>query len=298
MTAPIHVGDEVATALEEGRAVVALETTLLAHGFPRGEGAEVGRDCERRVREAGATPATIGVSDGEVRVGLDVAALERFSASPEARKVGPRDLAACIAQRALGATTIGGTLAICRTVAIRFMGTGGLGGVHRGWGETLDVSADLGELARTQAAVVSSGAKSILDVPATGELLESLGVPVLGWQTDEVPLFYEAAGGPPVAARVESAEETARIAELHWSLGRGGLLLVRPPDESLEVEPLIEEGVREAERRGVRGQDVTPFLLAHLHAASGGRTVEANKRLVADNAALAAAVAVAYAARR
>jgi pseudouridylate synthase len=298
VTPPIRIAEEVATALEEGRAVVALETTLVAHGFPPGEGAEVARESEQRVRAGGATPATIGVVDGEVRVGLHDAELERFSATPEARKVGPRDLAATVAQRALGGTTIGGTLAVCQAVGIKFMGTGGLGGVHRGWAETLDVSADLGELARTQAAVVSSGAKSILDVPATSELLESLGVPVLGWRTDEIPLFYDAKGGPPVAARVESAEEAARIAELHWSLGRGGLLLVRPPIESLDVEPLIEEGVREAERQGIRGQEVTPFLLAHLHAASGGRTVKANKRLVADNAALAAEVASAFAASR
>lgn len=296
MTASIRVADEVATAVEEGGAVVALETTLVAHGFPPGEGADVGRECERRVRAAGAVPATIGVVDGEVRVGLDGAALERFSAAPDARKVGPRDVAACVAQRALGATTIGGTLAVCGMVGIRFMGTGGLGGVHRGWVETLDVSADVAELARTHVAVVCSGAKSILDVRATGEVLESLGVPVLGWRTDDVPLFYAATGGPPVSARVESTEEAARIAALHWGLGRGGVLLVRPPEESLDVEPLVEEGVREAGRRGVRGQDVTPFLLAYLHDASGGRTVEANKRLVADNAALAAKVAVAYAA--
>jgi pseudouridylate synthase len=297
VTEPLRVADEVATALVERRAVVALETTLVAHGLPRGEGANVGRECERRVREAGAVPATVGVLDGEVHVGLDDAAIERFSTTGDARKVGPRDVAACVAQRALGATTIGGTLAVCHTVGIRFMGTGGLGGVHRGWAETLDVSADLAELANVHVVVVSSGVKSILDVRATGELLESLGVPLLGWRTDEMPLFYEATGGPPVSARVESTEEVTCVAALHWSLGRGGILLVRPPEESLEVEPLIEEGVREASRRGVRGQDVTPFLLAYLHEKSEGRTIEANKRLVADNAALAAEIAVAYAAR-
>jgi pseudouridylate synthase len=297
VTEPLRVADEVATALVERRAVVALETTLVAHGLPRGEGANVGRECERRVREAGAVPATVGVLDGEVHVGLDDAAIERFSTTGDARKVGPRDVAACVAQRALGATTIGGTLAVCRTVGIRFMGTGGLGGVHRGWAETLDVSADLAELANVHVVVVSSGVKSILDVRATGELLESLGVPLLGWRTEETPRFYEAAGGPPVSARVDSAEEVADVAALHWSLGRGGILVVRPPEESLEVEPLIEEGVREANRRGVRGQDVTPFLLAYLHERSDGRTIEANKRLVIDNAALAAELAVAYAAR-
>ena len=290
----VDVDPEIAAALDAGRPVVALETTLVAHGFPDGEGADVANECERRVREASAVPATVGVVDGAVRVGLAAEELDRFAASPDARKVGPRDLAACAAQGGLGATTVGGTLAVCRVAGIRFMGTGGLGGVHRGFAETLDVSADLGELARAQTLVVSSGVKSILDVAATGELLESLGVPVLGWKTAELPLFYQATGGPPVSARVESAEEVAEIARRHWALERGGVLLARPPDESLDVEPLIDEGVRDAKRRGVRGQALTPFLLSFLHQASGGRTVAVNKRLVADNAELAARVAVAY----
>jgi pseudouridylate synthase len=295
VTALVHVDPEVAAALHERRPVVALETTLVAHGFPAGEGLDVARACEQRVREAGAVPATIGVVEGRVRVGLDETFLGRFASSPDARKLGPRDLAACAAQGALGATTVGGTLAVCRHVGIRFLGTGGIGGVHRGFAGTLDVSADLGELARAQTLVVSSGAKSILDVAATAELLETLGVPVLGWQTDELPLFYRAGGGPPTSARVESADEAARVAAAHWQLDRAGLVLARPPDESLDVEPLIAEGVREAERRGVRGQDLTPFLLAHLHAASGGRTIPVNKQLILDNAGLAGEVAVAYA---
>ncbi len=290
------VSEELQAAFDAGAPVVALETTLVSHGFPPGEGADVARECERRVREAGAIPATIGVVDGAIRIGLDERLLERFSRSPDSRKVGPRDLAACAAQGALGATTVGGTLAACRLAGIRFMGTGGLGGVHRGFAETLDVSADLGELARAPALVVSSGVKSILDVRATAEVLESLGVPVLGWRTDELPLFYRAGGGPPVSARVDTVGEAARVTRLHWELGRGGLALANPPAESLDVEPLIEEGVAEAARRGIRGQGVTPFVLRHLHEASEGRTVEANKRLVADNAALAAEVAVAFAA--
>jgi pseudouridine-5'-phosphate glycosidase len=157
------------------------------------------------------------------------------------------------------------------------------------------VSADLGELARTEALVVSSGAKSILDVPATGEVLETLGVPVLGWRTDEVPLFYLAGGGPPVSQRVESAEEAAQIAQFHWRLGRhSGIVLARPPDESLDVEPLIAKGIEEAHRRDIRGQAVTPFVLSFLHEQSDGRTIELNKQLIAENAGLAAEVAVAY----
>ena len=283
----IVVSEEVRAA----KAVVALETTLIAHGFPAGEGVAVGLESERRVREAGAVPATIGVLDGQIRVGLTADELERFDAG--ARKVGARDLAACAVQGAVGATTVGGTLGVCRAAGIRFMGTGGLGGVHRGFPHPPDVSADLAELARTQVLVVSAGAKSLLDVPATVEVLETLSVPVLGFRTDELPLFYAARGGPPVPARVESADEAARVARAHWELGGHGLLLARPPDDSLDdVEPLIEQALGEAERTHISGQDVTPFVLAYLHEHSGGRTLKANRELVAANAALAAEVAV------
>jgi pseudouridine-5'-phosphate glycosidase len=285
--------------------VVALETTLVAHGFPGGVGADVAAEAERRVRVAWAVPATVGVIDGRICVGMEEGDLERFASAPEARKVGPRDLAACAVKKELGATTVGATLAVCRAAGIGFMGTGGIGGVHRGFAETLDVSADLGELARTEALVVSSGAKSILDVAATAEVLETLGVPVLGWRTDEIPLFYRAGGGPPVSQRVQSAEEAAQMAQFHWRLGRSGpaarrvgrhsgIVLARPPDESLDVEPLIEEGLAEANQRGIRGQALTPFVLSYLHEKSDGRTIELNKRLIAENAGLAAEIAVAY----
>ena len=287
----IAISEEV----REASAVVALETTLIAHGFPAGEGVAVGLESERRVREAGAVPATVGVLEGEIRVGLTEDELTRFGAG--ARKVGPRDLAACVVQAAIGATTVGGTLAVCRTAGIRFMGTGGLGGVHRGFPRPPDVSADLGELARTQTLVVSAGIKSLLDVPATLELLESLGVPVLGFRTNELPLFYTAHGGPAVPARVESPDEAALMARAHWDLGGGGLLLTRPPDRSLDdVEPLIEEALAEANSQGVTGQAVTPFVLSFLHERSEGRTLAANRELVVANAGLAAEVAIASAA--
>jgi pseudouridine-5'-phosphate glycosidase len=287
----IRLGEEVADALRDGRGVVALETTLVAHGFPPGEGIEVGLTSEQAVREGGAVPATIGVLDGDVVVGLTQAELARFDAS--ARKAGPRDLAAAAVQRTVAATTVGGTLAVCRVAGIRTMATGGLGGVHRGWPDPPDVSADLDALARTQALVVSSGVKSLLDVPATGELLETLGVPVLGWRTDDLPLFYAAHGGPPVSARVESAAEAARIASAHWELSGGGLLLGRPPDESLDdVEPLIEDALTAAAAEGVRGGALTPFVLARLHSESGGRTLRANRDLITGNARLAGEIAV------
>ena len=288
----VRLSDEVRAALDEGGPVVALETTLIAHGFPPGEGVAVGLESERRVRDAGATPATIGVLDGEVRVGLDEQELERFGAT--ARKLGPRDVAAAVAQRAVGATTVGGTLAVARTVGLRFMGTGGIGGVHRGWTQRPDVSSDLGELARTRVVVVASGAKSILDVPATAEALETLGIPTLGFRTDTLPLFYAAEGGPPVSARVESPREVAEIASAHWELGGAGLLVGNPPAQSLDdVEGLIEQALEEAGREGVGGQNLTPFVLSWLHRESGGRTLEANRALVADNAGLAAEIAVA-----
>ena len=286
----IRVADEVREALAAGGAVVALETTLVAHGFPPGEGVEVGLESERQVRAAGAVPATVGVLDGEVHVGLTEEELGRFG--PFARKAGPRDLAAAAVQGAIGATTVGGTLAVARAAGIRVLATGGIGGVHRGFPDPPDVSADLAQLARTPALVVSAGVKSLLDVPATAELLESLGVPVLGFRVDTLPLFYAADGGPPVSARVESAEEAARVAEAHWQLGGTGLLLGRPPDEPLEdVEPLVEEALAAAAAAGVSGQAVTPFVLAHLHRESGGRTQAANRALVAQNAHLAGEIA-------
>jgi pseudouridylate synthase len=286
--AVIRVAEEV----REAAAVVALETTLVAHGFPPGEGVEVGLRSEAAVRGGGAVPATIGVLDGEIVVGLSEDELVRFDA--DARKVGPRDLAAAVVQRVVGATTVGGTLAVCRAAGVRFMATGGLGGVHRGFPTPPDVSADLEALAATQAVVVSSGVKSLLDVPATAERLETHGVPVLGYRTDDLPLFYTAHGGPPVSARVETAAEAASVARAHWELGGGGVLVARPPDESLDdVEPLIERALADAERRGVRGQAVTPFVLSYLHRESGGRTLAANRDLVVGNARLAGEIAAA-----
>jgi pseudouridine-5'-phosphate glycosidase len=292
----IDVAADVRAALDAGQAVVALETTLVSHGFPAGEGLDVALEAERRVREAGAVPATVGVLDGSVRVGLSPDELRRFAdAGESARKAGPRDLAVCVAQGVLGATTVGGTLAVCSVTGIRFLGTGGIGGVHRGFAERPDVSADLGELARAAVLVVSSGVKSLLDVPATLEALETLGVPVLGWRTETLPLFYSAEGGPPVP-RVDTQAEATAVAQAHWELGRAGLMLARPPTESLDVEPLIEAALAEARSAGVTGQNVTPFVLGHIHRASGGESVRVNKQLIADNAALAAEVAVAFSA--
>ena len=293
MTPLLRVSEEVRSALADGLPVVALETTLVAHGFPAPVGIEVGLESEAAVRAGGAIPATTAVLDGRVRIGIDAVELERFT--PEARKVGPRDLGACAVSGDVGATTVGGTLAVARAAGIHFLATGGIGGVHRGYPEPPDVSADLTMLATTPALVACSGAKSLLDVAATMEVLETEGVPVLGYGTDTLPLFYSAAGGPPIPQRVDDVETAARVASAHWQLGGHGLLLAQPPPESIEAEPLIEAAIDAAREEGVSGQAVTPFVLAFLHERSGGRTREVNRKLIAANARLAAEVAVAFA---
>lgn len=294
MTELVQLSDEVQAALADGAPVVALETTIVAHGFPAPHGVEVGLEMERAVRDAGAVPATIGVLEGSIRVGLTAGELGRFDG--EARKVGPRDLAACAVDGTIGATTVGGVLTVARTAGIRFLGTGGIGGVHRGYPSPPDVSADLVALVAAPVLVACSGAKSLLDIAATTEYLETLGIPVLGFGTDTLPLFYDAAGGPPVSQRVDEPGAAARMAAAHWELGGCGLLLANPPPESIDVAGLVEEAVDEAARRGVAGQGVTPFVLARLHERSGGRTLEVNRALAVANARLAAEVSVAFAA--
>ncbi len=293
--APV-LSDEVATALAEGRPVVALETTLVSHGFSGGRGIVAAREAQQRVRAAGAVPATIGIVDGVIRVGLGDSELDRFAtAGTDARKAGARDIAACVVQGALGATTVGGTLAICAAAGIRFMATGGIGGVHRGFADSMDISGDLPRIAGTRVLVVCSGAKSVLDVGATSEMLETLGIPVLGWNTSTLPLFYTAEGGPAVSAVVSSVAEVSAIAAAHWELaGRAGLLLARPPADGLDIAALIDEAVGSVTSAGVTGQAVTPAILSRVEELSGGRSVAVNQRLIADNAGLAAEVAVAY----
>ncbi len=290
----VDISPEVRAALDEDRPVVALETTLVAHGFPAPVGIEVGLESEAAVRAAGAIPAATGVLDGRIRVGLSADELARFT--PEVRKVGPRDLAACAVAGDVGATTVGGLLIVARCLGIQFLGTGGIGGVHRGYPTPPDVSADLLALVTSPVLVACSGAKSLLDVRATMEFLETLGIPVLGYRTDTLPLFYSDTGGPPVPQRVDDAETAARTAAAHWRLGGCGLLLGNPPPESLDVEDLIEAAIVEADRQNVSGQAVTPFVLGFLHERSGGRTRDVNRKLIVANARLAGEVAVAFAA--
>jgi pseudouridylate synthase len=296
----LRISPEVEEALVRSQPVVALESSLVAHGLPPDIGPGVGRAAEARVRECGAVPATIAVVDGTVRVGIDDAVLDRLAVEPDVRKVGPRDLATSAVSGAWGATTVAGTLAVCAVAGIHFMGTGGIGGVHRGWAETLDVSADLDEIARTAVCVVCSGAKSLLDIPATLEALETAGVPLIGYRTDVFPLFYVRESPHPVPDRADDADAVAAAVAAHWGLARrAGVVVAQPVAEDValnaaEVEQTMEHAVAEAAEKGVRGQNVTPHVLAAVHAATAGRSLEANARLIVDNAGLAAEVAVSY----
>jgi pseudouridine-5'-phosphate glycosidase len=288
------VADEVSAALAAGRPVVALETSIVAQGLPPPHNLEAARGCEAAIREAGAVPATVAVLDGVLRLGLSGHELERLSRpAPEVRKLGSRDLGPALAAGATGATTVSGTLRVADMAGVRWMATGGIGGVHRGHPE--DQSADLFELARSRVAVVCAGPKMVLDVPATLERLESLAVPVLGYGCDECPAFYTARSGQPVSGRVEDPVAAAAAASLHWGCGGAGLVLaVPPPEELIGAEGMIEQALAGA--GGVTGQAATPALLAQIWDLSGGRSVMVNVRLVVNSASVAARCAVAWAA--
>jgi pseudouridine-5'-phosphate glycosidase len=288
---------EVSEALDDGRPVVALESTLIAHGLPRPENIEIARMIEATVRDEGAAPATIAVVDGMVRIGLDTPALEQIAAGDVA-KCSARDLPVVMARRATGATTVAATATLAVRAGIGVFATGGLGGVHREARESWDESADLTTLAQTPITVVCAGVKSILDVEATLERLETLNVTLLGYQTDRFPGFYLVDSGFPVPWRVESPEEVADVVHARAELGLGAIVVANPIDEPLDRElhdRTLAEGLAVAAAAGVRGKDVTPFLLDHFHRETAGASLEANVRLVLRNAALAAQIARAIA---
>jgi pseudouridine-5'-phosphate glycosidase len=291
---------EVERALIRSEPVVALESSVIAQGLPPEIAPVAAREAQQRVRDQGAVPATIAIIDGVVRVGLDDASIDRLANDGDVRKVGGRDLATCAVSGRCGATTVAGTLAVCAMAGIHFMATGGIGGVHRGWEHTLDISADLTEIGRTEVCVVCSGAKSLLDIPATLEMLETRGVPIIGYRTDTLPLFYVTESRHALADRADDAETIAAAAAAHWGFARRtGLLVVQPvaADVALaadETEALVETALAQASAEGVRGPAVTPWVLARLHAATGGRSLVANQRLLVDNAGLAAEIAAAY----
>ncbi|WP_376957565.1 pseudouridine-5'-phosphate glycosidase [Azospirillum sp. A26] len=295
---------EIADALATGRPVVALESTVISHGMPYPRNLETARALEAEVRAAGALPATIAVMDGRIRIGLDDEALERLAtAGHAARKLSRRDLPVALATKALGATTVAATMIGARLAGIPVFATGGIGGVHRGAETSFDISADLDELARTSVCVVCAGAKSILDLPKTLELLETRGVPVLGFGTDEFPAFYSRRSGLSVDHRCDNVQEVAEILRTKWQLGlEGGVLLANPIPAADELdadamEAAVAQALADADARRIKGKDITPHLLAALEAITGGRSLTANIALIRDNARVAAGVAAALAGR-
>lgn len=293
----LRIAPEVQAALDEGAPVVALESTIISHGFPYPANVECALESERVCREEGAVPATIAVLKGHLHVGLSRAQIEFLGSAPSIAKVSRRDLAVVVARGADGATTVAATMAIAAMAGIRVFATGGIGGVHRGAQQSFDVSADLLELARTEVAVVCAGAKSVLDLALTLEVLETHGVPVLGYRTDEFPAFYTRTSGLGVDARCETPEAVAGILRARHDLGLGGgVVIANPidPEHEIDRETLdtwTDAALAAADDAGVTGKRVTPFLLAHLHALSAGSTEEANKRLVWSNVRLAARIA-------
>jgi len=275
--------------------IVALESTVIAHGLPYPQNLETARRLEAIVRQAGAVPATIGIIAGHIRVGLTDAELERLATAPNVRKCSRRDLPIAVAQGLDGATTVATTMWIAHQAGIRVFATGGIGGVHRGYPH--DVSADLPELARTSVAVVCAGAKAILDLPLTLEWLETFGVPVLGYRTNEFPAFYSPHSGLSVDARVESIAEAAAIVQTKWDMGlEGGVLLTVPVPEkaalpSEAMERAIQDALAAAEAHGIHGADLTPFLLAHISRVTGQASLQANLALLEQNARVAAELA-------
>jgi len=295
----LNVEAEVAEALERGGAVVALESTLISHGLPHPDNLELAREAEELVRQQGAVPATIGVVAGVPKIGLDDAELELMATAEGIPKLSARDLAIAVAKESHGATTVAATASLAAMAGIKLFATGGLGGVHRGARESWDVSADLAALARAPVAVVCSGVKSILDAPATLEQLETLGVPVAGYRALRFAGFYLADSGSPLDWSVESEEEAARvILALRETAPGCGFVISNPLPESEQLDPALHDralgvGLEGLERDGVRGKEVTPYLLERFREETGGKSLEVNKEIIRCNARLAAQIAVA-----
>ena len=301
MKPPLRVTPEVRSALDEGRPVVALETTLISHGLPRPENLRTARALEGIVRDRGAVPATIGLADGQVHIGLDIDLLTRFADEDGVRKVSRRDLASTLAKGQLGATTVAATLICAQAAGLSVLATGGIGGVHRGAQHSLDVSADLAELARSKLGVVCAGAKGILDLPRTLEVLETLGVPVVGYGTKRFPAFWCADSGLDLVDQVDTPQEAASLLRYKWALRiEGAVLFANPPPAEAAlagslVETHLARALELAETQSISGKDVTPFLLRKLGELSQGETLRTNLALLENNAALAADIAVALA---
>lgn len=291
---------EVQEALAEGRPVVALESTIIAHGLPSPHNVAVALDAERVIREAGAVPATIAVFAGCIKIGLTQEEIYEIAVPGSFPKLSSRDLPSAIAAKQNGAMTVSATIAIARILGIRVFATGGIGGVHRGATETMDISSDLTELARSQVAVVCAGSKVILDIGLTLEYLETLGVPVIGYRADSFPAFYYRDSGFPVPCRADTPHEVARTMRAAWAIGlQRGLLIANPIPAERELDPkalsvCIAQASDEARTKGIRGKEITPYLLRRLAELTCGETIRANTALYINNARLAAQIACAF----
>lgn len=294
----LDIHPEVAQAKADGRAVVALESTIISHGMPYPQNVATAREVEAIIRSEGAVPATIGIIKGRVKIGLTDEELENFGQNRSVEKVSRRDFPLLIAQKMDGATTVAGTMIAAQWAGIRVFVTGGLGGVHRGVSESWDISADLSELAQTDVAVVCAGVKSILDIPKTLEVLETSGVPVIGYKTHDFPAFFTRSSGCPVLQRVDELSHLASIIKTKYELGlKGGVVVANPiPAEheipASEIDKTIEDALRDAHHQGIQGKGVTPFLLKNIVERTQGRSLKSNIALVKNNARVGAQLAV------
>ena len=294
----LDINPEVRAAISAGQAVVALESTIISHGMPYPNNVETALTVERIIRNHGAIPATIAIMNGRLKVGLTPDEIEILGKSPDAIKTSRRDMPFIVAKGLTGATTVASTMIIAALAGIKVFATGGIGGVHRGAQETFDISADLQELGKTDVAVVCAGAKSILDIGLTLEYLETQGVPVVGYRTNELPAFYTSKSGFPVDYRIDSPREMAEALKAKWDLGlKGGVVIANPIPAEYEMDPAvidraITEAVRESEALGIKGKESTPFLLAKVKDLTDGASLDSNIQLVYNNAALGAQVAV------
>ena len=293
----LDVNPEVVKALEEGRPVVALESTIIAHGMPYPKNVETALAVEEVIRANGAVPATIGILSGRIKIGLTKEEIEYMAHAENVLKVSRRDLPLAISKKMDGATTVAGTMIAAHMAGIKLFVTGGIGGVHRGAGESFDISADLEELKMTDVTVVCAGAKAILDIPATMEYLETAGVPVIAYGTDEIPAFYSRKSGVSAICRLDSPEEIGALISMKEELGlKGGVLVTCPIPEkdeipAEEINVVIDKAIEEAEEKGIKGKESTPFLLSKVTDLTEGRSLEANIKLVLNNAEIGARIA-------
>lgn len=296
----IQFSEEVEKAKEEGKAIVALESTIISHGMPYPQNVEMAQKVEQIVRDNGGVPATIAIIDGKIKIGLSEDELELLASAENVSKVSRRDIAEILATKKIGATTVASTMICAQLADIKFFVTGGIGGVHKGAEHTMDISADLDELSKTKVAVICAGAKSILDLDKTLEYLETKGVPVVGYQTDELPAFFTRESGLKLNTRIDEVSTIAKLADVQWDLGlETGIVVANPVPEEDQLEPsfingIIDKAVAKAEEEGIHGKDSTPVLLGEIVKQSEGKSLETNIKLVEHNARIGTQIAVEY----